>query len=123
MALVQRTIKAHYSMFRRAAKGKDRYGKGEDKISIVFSVEHKARIMKLGTFALENMESLLGKTHPDYIKMLTYASNIYKGVTNDRLIDAGKSAWSSNIESKHLIPWGKTFKSASPYMMYYANLN
>tara|TARA_R110002020_G_scaffold220479_1_gene428411 strand:- start:250 stop:624 length:375 start_codon:yes stop_codon:yes gene_type:complete len=121
-SIVSRTVTTHYSMVRRAAKGKDRYGKGEDKISVQFVMLHKGKKIRLGTFPLEAMAALLGTGDADYIKMVDFASNAKKGVDGDRSSSVANSAWSSTILNTKLIPWSKTYKSASPYMMYYSNL-
>jgi hypothetical protein len=122
VSIVSRTVTTHYSMVRRAAKGKDRFGKGEDKISVQFDITHKGKKIRLGTFPLENMASLLGTSDADYLKMVDFASNAKKGADSDRSSSTANSAWSSTILNTKLIPWGQTYGSASPYMMYYSNL-
>lgn len=118
--LVNRTVDVFYTMIRRSSKvgGREKRGPGEDFVLVAMDMEHKKRNLRLGEFTLEQLEKLLGKTHTDYVKILEIADKFADG---DKSVSTSTTRISGSVNSNDLVTWGKTFKQAYPYMMYYSN--
>lgn len=121
-SMVARNINVTYSMVRRGNKGRSRYGAGENDILIRMTITHKARNLRLGTFTLTQIESLLGKTDSNFIKLKTLASESAKGLDGDRSSSKTNSVLTSTIANTKLVAWAKTFPDSAPYMMMYSKL-